>query len=63
MKKHAHVAEEIIPHAIHLGMSIALIVLTCEILKKVCRIHRGLKEIREGHKEIVEGRKEILGKK
>lgn len=63
MKKNAHCAEVIIPHAIHLGMSVALIVMTAEILKKVCHIHRGLKKIHEGRKEIAEGRKEILGKK
>lgn len=39
----------LIPHFVHVAMSAALIVLSCEILKKLCRVRKGLKEIQEGH--------------
>lgn len=51
---HHHFAEMMCAHAVHLGMSVALVVLACETLKKVTKIHRALKEIRDGRRELIE---------
>ncbi len=51
--------ELLVPHAIHLAMSTALIVLSAEILKKLHRVGKGLREIKEGHEEVRKGINEL----
>ena len=51
----------LIPHIVHAALGATIIVLSCEILKKLHRVGKGVKEIREGRKEIEKGREEITG--
>lgn len=46
MKKESLV-EVLIPHIVHVAFSTALVVLTCEVLKKVNRIHKDVKVLEE----------------
>lgn len=62
MKKYSFNPEEVIPHFVHVAFSVAAIVLSCEILKKLHRVHRGIEKINEGRHEIAEGHREILGR-
>jgi|InofroStandDraft_1065614.scaffolds.fasta_scaffold59282_2 hypothetical protein len=51
--------EHLVPNAIHVAMSTALIVLSAEILKKLHRACRGIREIKEGHEEMRKGIHEL----
>lgn len=61
MKKEGFKPVMLIPHIVHAALGATIIVLSCEILKKLHRVGKGVKEIREGRKEIEKGREEILG--
>lgn len=60
MKHNEFKVEELIPHFVHVALSTAILVIGCEVLKKLGHVHKGLKEIHEGHKEIERGREEIF---